>query len=142
MAIKKLSVGFVKTASAEPGAERSIYWDETLPSFGLMVTSGGHRSYVAQYRARGASRRFTIGSASKLDLDQARRKAKTILGQVADGSDPVIDKRKAAEGDTRSGQSANPISAGRVASCAPPIYGARPLSDLSTESSAHGRSTR
>jgi integrase len=102
MAIKKLSVGFVKTASAEPGAERSIYWDETLPSFGLMVTSGGHRSYVAQYRARGASRRFTIGSASKLDLDQARRKAKTILGQVADGSDPVIDKRKAAEGDRNS----------------------------------------
>jgi integrase len=102
MAIKKLTVRFVKSAKAEHGAERTIFWDETLPSFGLMVTSGGHRSYVAQYRASGTSRRFTIGSAAKLALDQARRKAKTILGQVADGSDPVADKRKAAEGDKNS----------------------------------------
>src|SRR5262245_58337497 len=64
--------------------------------------SSGHRSYVAQYRARGTSRRYTIGNAAKLDLDQARKRAKTILGQVAHGADPVVDKRKAAEGDKNS----------------------------------------
>src|SRR5262249_8908265 len=78
------------------------FWDETLPGFGLAVMSSGHRSYVAQYRAHGRSRRYTIGRADALDLDQARKKAKAILGQVAHGGDPVLEKRKAAESDRHS----------------------------------------
>src|SRR5262249_41815191 len=77
-------------------------WDESLPGFGLAVMSSGRRSYVAQYRAHGASRRYTIGDARVLDLDQARRKARSILGQVAGGGDPVLEKRKAAESDRHS----------------------------------------
>jgi integrase len=102
MAVRKLTAAFVRSAKAEPGADRSVYWDEPLPGFGLMVTSAGHRSFVAQYRARGTSRRYTIGSAAKLDLDQARKRAKTIFGQVAHGADPVFDKRRAAETDQNS----------------------------------------
>jgi len=104
MAIKKLTAAFVKRATAEAkGArDRIVYWDESLPGFGLMVTVGGHRSFIAQYRARGQSRRYTIGSAAVLDLEQARKKAKSILGQVAQGADPVMDKRRSAESDRHS----------------------------------------
>ena len=33
-----LTASFVKTATAEPGKDRSIYWDSTMPGFGLVVT--------------------------------------------------------------------------------------------------------
>src|SRR5262249_4050893 len=65
--------------------------------FGLMVTPLGHRSYVAQYRARGQSRRYTIGNAAKIELDVARKRAIKIHGQVAGGEDPALEKRKAVE---------------------------------------------
>ena len=63
MANKKLTAKFVKTAVAEPGKERSIYWDATLPGFGLMVTSAGHKSWIVQYRSKRTSRGLTIRAA-------------------------------------------------------------------------------
>jgi integrase len=96
VATRKLSAAFVRTAKAEPGAERTFFWDENLPGFGLMVTPLGHRSYVAQYRANNQTRRVTIGNAAKIEIDVARKRAKKIFGQVAHGEDPAREKRKAA----------------------------------------------
>jgi integrase len=69
----------------------------TVPGFALMVTPLGHRSYVAQYRARGQSRRYTIGDAAKIELDVARKRARAIFGQVAHDRDPALEKRRVAE---------------------------------------------
>jgi integrase len=85
-----LTESFVRTAAAKPGAERTIYWDR--PGFGLMVTSGGHRSFVVQYRSAGISRRMTINGA--LSLKDARKEASALLGRVAKGGDPLTEKRK------------------------------------------------
>jgi integrase len=93
MAVKKLTAAFTKNAAAEPGAERTVYWDEGLPGFGLMVTKTGHRSFIVQYRAHRASRRYTINAV--LGLDDARKEARAILGKVARGGDPVVERRKA-----------------------------------------------
>jgi integrase len=95
MAVKELTAPFVREARAEPGKERSIYWDAMLPSFGLMVTSAGHKSWVLQYRNGQTSRRYTINSV--LRLEDARREARNILGQVARGQDPVQERRKASD---------------------------------------------
>jgi integrase len=97
MPVRKLTSAFCRSAKAEPNAERSVYWDEALPSFGLMVTGSGHRSYVAQYRVNGRSRRYTIGDARKIDLEVARRRARGVFGKVAHDIDPADEKRKAAE---------------------------------------------
>ena len=35
-----LTANFIKTASAESGKERSVYWDATMPGFGLVVKIG------------------------------------------------------------------------------------------------------
>jgi integrase len=102
MATKKLTAAFVRSAKADAGAERTVFWDETLPGFGLAVMSSGHKSFVAQYRSKGLSRRYTIGNAAVLELDQARKKAKSILGQVAHGADPLLEKRRVAESDRHS----------------------------------------
>jgi integrase len=90
----KLTPSFALKAAADPGAERTVFWDETLPGFGLMVTKTGSRSYVYQYRAGGRSRRMTFPI--KLGLEQARREVRKAVGGVASGGDPLEERRKSA----------------------------------------------
>jgi len=89
----KLTPTFVQKAVADPSAERTLFWDETMPGFGLMVTKAGHRSFVYQYRAGHRSRRMTFPVA--LGLDKARKEARKALGGVAAGGDPLQERRKA-----------------------------------------------
>jgi integrase len=73
---------------ATPG----VYWDMALPGFGVVVTPGGHKSFVVQYRnAVGRSRRETLKRV--LGLDGARREARKIQGDVERGLDPVGEKQ-------------------------------------------------
>lgn len=88
----KLTPTFINKATAEPGAERTIYWDETLPGFGVMVTKVGARSFVYQYRAAGRSRRMSFPI--ELGIDKARREARKALGAVAANRDPLQERRK------------------------------------------------
>jgi integrase len=89
----KLTTTFVQKAVADSDAERTLFWDETMPGFGLMVTKAGHRSFVYQYRAGHRSRRMTFPAA--LGLDKARKEAKKALGGVVSGGDPLQERRKA-----------------------------------------------
>jgi len=97
----RLTAAFVLEATAQPGKDRTIYWDTTMPGFGLMVTRNAERSFVVQYRARGRSRRLTI-DAGALSLDIAKREARKHLGEIAKGGDPVAERRResAAASDT------------------------------------------
>src|SRR5262249_7379795 len=99
MPVEKLTAKFVREAKPNPGDERTIFWDEARPGFGLMVTPSGHKSWIVQYRAKRTSRRYTIGSVAKLDIEQAIRRARAIQGRVAEGADPVLEKRREAESD-------------------------------------------
>jgi integrase len=89
----KLSSTYVTKAPIPTDKEREFYWDAALPGFGLMITANGARSYVVQYRANGTSRRMSISGSRP--LAQAKRDAKGILGAVAKGGDPLMDKRQA-----------------------------------------------
>jgi integrase len=97
MPAEKLTATFVENATVKPGAKKTVYWDEALPGFGLAVTCGGHRSYVVQYRAghgrAGTDRRMTL-RCDVLKLDDARKEAKAILGQVAKGGDPLGERKR------------------------------------------------
>jgi integrase len=95
MAIQKLTSAFVRDARAESGKERSVYWDTALPSFGLVVTQRGAKSWCVQYRNGQTSRRLTLNGV--LSLEAARKEARIILGSVARGHDPVVDRRRVSE---------------------------------------------
>jgi integrase len=96
---RNLTPAFVRGASmpAPATTDRVIYWDEKLPSFGLMVTAAGHKSFVVQYRANGVSKRMTIKGAATgvVSPDQARREARRILNDVYLGGDPAAERQKA-----------------------------------------------
>lgn len=78
-----------------PGRSELIVFDDILPGFGVRLRAGGKRVWIAQYRMGKKQRRVTIGSVETLDLDQARRAAKSILAKVHLGSDPQATKTEA-----------------------------------------------
>ena len=63
-----------------------------------MVTKNGARSYKVQYRnAKGQDRRITIPFARP--LNDARKEARAIFGEVAKGRDPLEEERQARKTD-------------------------------------------
>ena len=97
---QKLTPAFVRDAQPPETGDRIVYWDTATPGFGLAVMKGGARRYVFQYRnALHQSRRKTWVARIKatdtgLTLDQARREAKRVAGNVERGIDPVETARE------------------------------------------------
>jgi integrase len=84
---------------ALPRDERYEIWDSKLAGFGLRIEASGTKSFIVRYRAdgggRSAPRRFvTLGRYGALTAEEARRKAKTLLGAAAKGDDPAGDLSK------------------------------------------------
>jgi integrase len=90
-------------ALALGGKQDSIFFDDTLTGFGYRLRQGAGgktlRSWIAQYRRAGASRRMLIGSADVLNAEQARAKAKKVLAAVALGEDPQAAKAERRDKD-------------------------------------------
>jgi integrase len=82
------------------GATDKIFFDDELPGFGLRIREGGSRKFVLHYRQGTGQKRLTIGPASVLTLDEARRKARKAMVAVDDGKDPNAEKatKRAAAG--------------------------------------------
>jgi hypothetical protein len=93
MPIQKLRQDTIKHL-AYIGAQNAqcIYWDPTLPGFGIRVYANGRRSFVCSYRVQGRKRIATLGRGDVLKLDGARKKALSYMGQAASGSDPKAPK--------------------------------------------------
>ncbi|MBI1867076.1 MAG: site-specific integrase [Methylocystis sp.] len=79
------------------GRDRDFLWDDALAGFGVAAFPTGRKVYVAQFRKDGRSRRVAIGEHGRLTPDEARSQAKTILGAVETGADPIAERRAARE---------------------------------------------
>ncbi len=88
-----------RTVEALPTATRDyIAFDDEVKGFGVRVLPSGQKTYLAQYRSGGRTRRVKIGRHGVLTADQARAKAKELLGAVAKGDNPaqeISDHRRA-----------------------------------------------
>jgi integrase len=76
------------------GKDREILWDDAVSGFGVVVFPSGKKVYVAQYRYKRDTRRFTIGQHGRLTPEQARDAAKSLLAGVDLGGDPQGDRVK------------------------------------------------
>jgi Arm DNA-binding domain/Phage integrase, N-terminal SAM-like domain len=79
--------------AAQPQASDYFLWDGDLAGFGLRVMPSGRRGYLVQYRAGGRTRRVGLGVHGAVTPDQARKRARDLLGAVARGEDPAEEIR-------------------------------------------------
>ena len=66
-----------------------VFWDSELPGFGVRVYPSGSKVYIAQTRAKGTSKRVTVGRHGVLTAEQARQRAALIIARMKAGEDPV-----------------------------------------------------
>ncbi|WIY24429.1 Arm DNA-binding domain-containing protein [Parasedimentitalea psychrophila] len=65
------------------------------------MTPSRAQTYQAQYRKGGRTRRVSIGRHGKITVDEARKLAKEVMGQVAKGENPAEDRIGKARGKYR-----------------------------------------
>ena len=86
---------------AKPGPKTAIVWDDQVRGLGVRITSGGTKSLILNYRARGRERRATLGRVGELSLRDARERAAAILADVrAGGSGPLEARQREREAPT------------------------------------------
>ena len=88
----RLDAKTVTALALGKGQRETFAWDTELPGFGLRL-QGRRRTYIAQYRANGRTRRVKLGAAETLSPTQAREGARRMLARVALGHDPQAEKQ-------------------------------------------------
>jgi integrase len=86
------------------GKNEQVIFDDKQRGFAVRMRSAGkgklHRSYCAYYKIGRTLRRYTIGDVAKISLEDARRKAKKVFGDVAHDKDPVAEKKAERQAET------------------------------------------
>jgi integrase len=92
----KLDARTVAGLALARGKDEDFCWDTELEGYGLRLRRRGdgslRRSWVAQYRANGHTRRVDLGTVEKVTPAQAREAARKVLAKVALGHDPQAEK--------------------------------------------------
>lgn len=84
---RKLTAAGVERLKA-PTSGRAEYFDTLLPGFGLRVSETGRKSWFVMYRLHGKLIRQTIDTYPKIELDEARNRARSALAMVDKQQDP------------------------------------------------------
>jgi len=84
MKLTKRAVEGLETKAAD-----YFIWDTQIAGFGVRVMRSGAKTYQAQYRQGGRTRRIALGRHGSITVDEARRLAREVMGQVARGDNPA-----------------------------------------------------
>lgn len=97
MAVKqdgfRLTKSLVDKLESIPGKGQSFFRDHTLKGFALRITSRGVKSFIVETRINDKVKRVTLGKYGNITTEEARKHAKSILGRIAKGDDPIAEKR-------------------------------------------------
>ena len=149
----KLTKAVIDKLKPNPASDL-FRWDDDLPGFGLRLKPSGVRTFLIQYRNKhGRSRRLAIGRYGVVTPEEARKRARVLLGAVAAGDDPAelraadrqamtvaelcdeyLAKAKAGQVLTRQGKSKRTSTlatdTGRIERHIKPLLGHRTVKDL------------
>ncbi|RWA85909.1 integrase family protein [Mesorhizobium sp.] len=91
----KLTTKGAIDALPSPTKAQEHWWCTSLRGFGVVV-GAKNKTFVVQRDVKGKSRRVAIGRYGDITLDQARKKAEQLMGQMRGGIDPTGERRAAA----------------------------------------------
>ena len=80
-------------------AKDTVFWDRDLPGFGIRAYASGKKVYIVQTRARGKSKRATVGRHGVLTADQARQRATLMIARIKAGKEASASHPAAGEQD-------------------------------------------
>lgn len=90
---------FTKTTllALEPAAQGKRRWvyDNLTPGLAVQITSSGTKSFYLYRWLNGKPEKLRLGRFPDMSVDQARRAATQALGTIAEGKNPVEERRQA-----------------------------------------------
>ena len=89
---RKLSEAFLRRLRPRPGRTFAV-WDSYQRGLAVLVQPTGHKSWKCVYKFHGRPRWYHIGSAAAVGLSDARKLASRIMFAVAEGKDPLAERR-------------------------------------------------
>ena len=96
----KLTDKTVEAAQCPEGAKDKLFFDETLPGFGLRVTASGSRTFIVQYNVGRTKRRMVLGVwGRELTATQARAQGRGAAGAGSGPARPGIGTKDSAGRD-------------------------------------------
>ena len=75
----------------------TILFDKVLTGFGLRIYPSGRKVWIVQARIEGRSRRIVIARYGEMELAEARRRARDMLGRIRAGQNLADDIRREKE---------------------------------------------
>jgi integrase len=88
---RKISEIFLRKLKPQP--KKFLVWDTMQRGLALLVQPSGHKSWKVIYSRHGRPRWYHIESADAVGLSNARKLAAEVMYQVAQGKDPVSDRK-------------------------------------------------
>jgi Arm domain-containing DNA-binding protein len=82
-----------------PTTARQVFWD-TTSNLALTLEPSGTSTWYFVYSRHGRPRWLRIGPVHAVTTDAARKRTRSLIGQVADGRDPQAEKQSAINADT------------------------------------------
>ena len=100
VALNKLSLTRRAIEAMKPMDKPWVAWDDKLTGFGVRVQPSGVKSFFVNYRTgeggrKALNRNVVIGRFGRMAPEQARRAAQQVLGKVAAGGDPALERSEA-----------------------------------------------
>ena len=85
----------IATLTLPPGKSDHLIPDRTVPGLALRLRAGGSVRWIFSFRIGHRQRRITLGSATVLSVQEARRRATQLYASAKLGDDPARRKEEA-----------------------------------------------
>ena len=92
----KLTEGKIEKLTTELGRKDRLVFDDAQRGLPVRVTASGGRTFLCQYTLHGHKWRVPLGACSAVALSKAREAAAAVMGDVAKGVNPAIERKEAA----------------------------------------------
>jgi integrase len=90
----RFTKGNIAELQLPPGKADHFVWDDSCPGFGVRIR-GTRRTWVAQMRVHGQTKRLNLGDVRQIELEPARAAARRFFAEAVLGKDPAKERAAA-----------------------------------------------